>query len=124
MKKTFYILLFVSFLKTTCGQTKFVGTFLLDNGMDSVNLLIKKNGSFSTIETSMCHGADVLGSKGKGESNGDTIILITYSRRHTEKKTKKYAYKPTSSYVLKLDSLLLLDERKQFKPKFSYRKTK
>jgi hypothetical protein len=124
MKNSFYIFIFITFSRQFPGQTKFVGTFLLNNGMDSVTLQIKKDGSFKTIETSMCHGDDILGSKGKWESKGDTLILITYSRSRSGQKTKNYEYKPTSCYLLRKDSLFRLDERKQLKHKFSYHKTK
>ena len=112
------------FFKISSGQINenFAGTYLLENRLDSVNLTIDKNGTFKTISTSICHGDNVLSSKGKWNSNGDTVTLVTFSRTKAGEKPKIYEYKPKSSYLLKLDSLLLLGNKKLLQPEFSYRR--
>jgi len=107
------------------AKPNFLGTFLLDDKLDSVNLRINKNGSFKTIETSICSGDIIHYNKGKWKTIGDTITLITHSRTKTgQAKPKTYEWKPEHNLLMRNDTLFSLDDKKQIRAKRFYYRTK
>src|ERR1043166_5975804 len=107
MTKLFTALL-LCIVSNCLGQKKqpaFEGKYLLDNGLDSVNLRIYKNGRYQETMTSMCSGDDVFRIKGKWLATSDTITLVKYSQKRTGEKIKRYEYRSETRCLYKRDSL-------------------